>query len=198
MVARKCVRAVSACVLAVGLASPSAAAVAQAPYPPVLSDTCTTDISAEGTVAVVVGNFCSSNTGSGGNISVTMPVDLPGSGTTPAKAGRYPVKFTMDGQDYTRTYTVGKAVSITSVKAARTSKGVRVTGKTTKNSKVRVQIKRGRKVISTRTVATSKSTGRFSYLKTLPKGKYTVTVTYVANTKYFGDKAITKTFTKTN
>ncbi|MDR1294591.1 MAG: hypothetical protein LBK59_06490 [Bifidobacteriaceae bacterium] len=116
----------------------------------------------------------------------------------PTKAGRYPVKFTVDGQVFTRTYTVGKAVSITGVKASKTSKGVRVTGKTTKSSKVKVEIKRGSKVISTKTVATSKSTGRFSYLKTLPKGKYTVTVTYVANTKYFGDKAITKTFTKTS
>jgi hypothetical protein len=239
MVARRFVRAACACVVAVGLVSPSVAAVAKAPYPPVLSDVCTTDIDAGGVVTVVVGNFCSSNTGSGGNIAVTVPVDMSGGGVAeteipvraeyemasveallqqlvsaqsgrvysaeldvekilPTKAGRYPVKFTVDGQVYTRTYTVGKAVNITGVKLARTSKGVRVTGKTTKSSKVKVEIKRGSKVVSTKTVATNSSSGRFSYLKTLPKGKYAVTITYVANNKYFGNKAITKTFTMTS
>lgn len=43
-----------------------------------------------------------------------------------------------------------------------------------------------------------RSMGRFSYLKTLPKGECAVMVACAATTECFGNEAITKTFTKTN
>jgi hypothetical protein len=209
------VRAAVAFAVAAGLTAP-AAALAAAPYPPVIPEAdliSATGMDANGNVIVSVSEeYIRSPRGEatygGKRVSgtVTAVTDEYGRVTyvasfdikkiLPKKAGRYEVKFVVNGITYYKTYTVGKAVTLKNVKASRTGKGARVTGTAIKNSVVKVVIKKGSKVVGNKKVKTD-SKGRFVYNKSLPRGRYQVTVTFVANTKYFGDKKVTTSFTST-
>jgi uncharacterized membrane protein len=211
------VRAAVALVVAAGLSAPAAALAADpAPYPPIIPESeliSATGMDGSGNVVVsVTEEYIRAPRGEatygGRRVSgtVTAVTDQYGRVTyqatfdvkklLPNKAGRYEVKFVVNGITYYKTYTVGKAVTLKSIKARKTSKGTRVTGTAIKNAVVKVVIKKGSKVVGNKKVRTD-SKGRFVYDKTLPRGKYQVTVTFVANTKYFGAKKVTTSFTST-
>jgi hypothetical protein len=115
-------------------------------------------------------------------------------------AGRYTVNFTLLGtsvnESTTQTYTVGKAISIKSLKVTRKSYGLYITGKAAKSTPVKISIKFGSKTY-THTVKASRSSGNFSYkFHKTSKGTYTITAKVASNKKYFSD-AVSTTYTRT-
>ncbi len=105
-------------------------------------------------------------------------------------AGRYTVNFVLEGASVqgavttTQTYTVGKQISIKSLKVTRKSYGLYISGKAASRTPVKLTIKFGSKTY-TRS-AKAGSSGSFSYrFHKTSKGTYTVTAQVSANKKYF-------------
>jgi hypothetical protein len=107
-------------------------------------------------------------------------------------AGRYTVDFVLQGAlvsgevATTQTYTVGKAISIMSLKVTGKHYGLYIGGKAARKTPVRLSIEFGSKIY-TRTVK-ARSSSYFSYrFHKTSKGTYTVTAQVAANTRYFSD-----------
>jgi hypothetical protein len=116
-------------------------------------------------------------------------------------AGRYLVDFALQGSSVegvittTQTYTVGKAVTITSFSVQGKSYGLYISGKTAKKVPVKLTIEFGSKIYK-KTVKTSKY-GKFYYrFRKTTDGLYTVTAQVGANKKYFSEP-VTETYTRT-
>jgi hypothetical protein len=195
----------------IGLVGPVAVA-ADPPYPPKVDGFGVTNLGKDGTVTVEIPvqvltstqvqvsfgsnhieGFLREITDAYGRTSYVADVNM--AKVLPKKAGRYEVKFNVGGKVFYKTYTVGKAVSLKNVTVKKTSSGVSVTGKAMKNASVKISATKGGKKAFAKTVKAG-SNGKFTYSRALERGKYKVTVEFVANNKYFGDKAVTKTITK--
>jgi hypothetical protein len=194
------------------LVAPSAAVAAEAPYPPVVPNVSST-VSSAGRVTVVLSadvvatQFQAVFGGkhleaipigtAQGNNQVAYSADFALAKLLPKTAGRYEVRFVIEGNvthTFYKTFTVGKAVKLTNVKATKTAKGVRVTGKALKNSRVKIVIRKYGKVVAVRYIKTDKN-GRFTYNKSLSSGDFKATVRLAPNEKYYSS-SVSKSFTR--
>jgi hypothetical protein len=111
-------------------------------------------------------------------------------------AGSYHVRYILGDQSYLESFKIGKAVKLKNVKAKKTASGATVRGKALKNSKVKIQVKRGSKVVANKRVKAN-SKGIFSYkVKAKKKGTYTYTVNFVRDKNYYGASEIKGKFKK--
>lgn len=112
----------------------------------------------------------------------------------PATARRHKVAISTNGytSSITKTYTIGKAVTLMSVHATKTVHGIRVTGKAVKYGKVKISVRYHNKTKS-RTVKANRSGSVRTWFSGAKKGTYKITVKFVASKKYFGAATVTRT-----
>ena len=202
----------AAAALATGSLMIPGVAPANAAYPPHVSQLYASPILSGGYASVtVLGTDLASGMtvrASRGSHSKTASVHVDSSKTIgsalvkvgsllPSTAGRYSVAFALRGgsvsQNTTQTYTVGKAITITSFKVTGKSYGLYISGHAAKSTPVKITIKFGSKTYK-KTVKASRHSGNFSYrFHKTSRGTYIVTADVASNKKYFSD-SVTKTY----